>query len=238
MRWKRHRDEMVANNPRHLYQSMRKYGIDNFTMKIIEEYDNLQDCNEAEEFWIAYLGTTCREIGYNLNFGGNNKEMLPETKAKIAAARTVTKASEETKQKMSEAHQGEDNPMFGKNHSEETLVKMSKAKEGKYDGENNPFFGKIHSEETRKLLSEKNIGLQAGENNPMYGRKHSEESKQKMSESSKGQIAWNKGIPMSEETKEKLSKAKMGKKLGPMTPEHRAKIAESRRGKKCPRKMM
>ena len=39
----------------------------------------------------------------------------------------------------------------------------------------------------------------------MYGKKHSEESKRKMSESSRGKPAWNKGIPFSKETCQKMS---------------------------------
>ena len=46
-----------------------------------------------------------------------------------------------TKKKYSENHReqtGENHPMYGKHHSEETRKKMSKAKKGKYCGENNP----------------------------------------------------------------------------------------------------
>ena len=46
-----------------------------------------------------------------------------------------------TKKKYSENHReqtGENHPMYGKHHSEETKKKMSEAKKGKYCGENNP----------------------------------------------------------------------------------------------------
>ena len=39
----------------------------------------------------------------------------------------------------------------------------------------------------------------------MRGKRHSEETKKKMSQSHTGQVAWNKGIPCAEETKEKIS---------------------------------
>jgi hypothetical protein len=41
---------------------------------------------------------------------------------------------------------------------------------------------------------------------PMKGKFHSDESKKKNSESHRGRVAWNKGIPMSRETKLKQSK--------------------------------
>lgn len=47
-------------------------------------------------------------------------------------------------------------------------------------GENNPFYGKCHTEETKKILSEKHKGIYNGENNPMYGKHHTDESKQKI----------------------------------------------------------
>lgn len=52
--------------------------------------------------------------------------------------------------------------------------------------------------------------------NPMRGKKHSEEAKRKMSEHGKGRckgrVPWNKGIPMDDETKEKLRQLNVGEK--------------------------
>jgi hypothetical protein len=53
---------------------------------------------------------------------------------------------------MSDAKNGENNPMYGKY------------------GKNNPMYGKNHSEETRKNMSDAKIG----ENNPMFGKKKAE----------------------------------------------------------------
>lgn len=47
-------------------------------------------------------------------------------------------------------------------------------------GENNPFYGKTHTEETRKILSEKHKGMYDGEKNPMYGKHHTDETKEKI----------------------------------------------------------
>ena len=66
--------------------------------------------------------------------------------------------SEETKQKISEAHKGENNYWYGKHHSEEHKQKMSK----RMSGENNPNYGKQLSEEHKQKISEANCG----ENHP------------------------------------------------------------------------
>lgn len=87
--------------------------------------------------------------------------------------------------------------------------------------------GKHRSEKTKQKISNSLKGKMVGEKHPMYGKRFSEEYKRKLSESHKGQKAWNKGIPHSEETKEKLSRANKGKKLSEET---KKKISESLKG--------
>lgn len=71
----------------------------------------------------------------------------------------------------------------------------------------------------------------SGEKHPMYGKHHTEESRKKMSESTKGQIPYNKGKHLSDEHREKLRQAHLGRKQN-RTPEWNRKIGESQRGKK------
>jgi len=61
------------------------------------------------------------------------------------------------------AKSGENHPLYGKHHTEETKRKMS---------------GKKHSEESKRKMSINRMG----EKNPFYGQEHSEETKRKMSE--------------------------------------------------------
>ena len=51
---------------------------------------------------------------------------------------------------------GENNPFYGKTHSEETKKKLSNDPRLSHPGESNPFYGKTHSEETKELIREKN----------------------------------------------------------------------------------
>ena len=74
--------------------------------------------------------------------------------------------------------EGENNPLFGKHHTEESRKKMSEA----LKGENNPFYGKHHTDKTRRKMSE----VKKGENNPFYGKHHTDKTRRKMSESHKG----------------------------------------------------
>ena len=63
---------------------------------------------------------------------------------------------------MSIAKLGENHPLYGKHHSEETKRKMSIAN----SGENHYNYGKHLTEDTRKKMSIAN----SGENHPMYGK--------------------------------------------------------------------
>ncbi|MDB2099827.1 NUMOD3 domain-containing DNA-binding protein [Clostridium paraputrificum] len=106
----------------------------------------------------------------------------------------------------------ENNPMYGKKHSEESRRKMSLANTGRTLSlehrrkisetlKKNNFgkahfnLGRKHSDETRKLYSLTRKGENnpnwgngdkiKGEKNPMYGKRHSEETRRKMSERAK-----------------------------------------------------
>lgn len=86
--------------------------------------------------------------------------------------------SDETRERIRKATTGENNPFYGRKHTEETKKKISQSKTGKkqsdeirkkkseiFKGENNPMYGKSHSASTRKKISEANKGKMCGVNN-------------------------------------------------------------------------
>lgn len=85
-----------------------------------------------------------------------------------------------------EVNHGENNPMYGKHHSEETISKIKGVLSDILSGENNPMYGKHHSKETCDKISALNTGKFVGKNNPMYGKHHSEETKRKIREKTTG----------------------------------------------------
>ena len=75
----------------------------------------------------------------------------------------------------------------GKTHSPETRKIISeKAKLRYLSRENNPFYGKKHSEESKQKISKARKGHPS--HLPMLGKKHSEETKQKISSGGKGRV--------------------------------------------------
>lgn len=111
--------------------------------------------------------------------------------ARIAGSCLGLKASEDTVLKLSLLRRGDKNGMYGKTHSEAARTSIKQARTGTKA-----------SEETRRKMSE----ARTGEKNPCFGRKMSEETKAKIAASKKGKPAHNKGLSMSDEQKQKVSK--------------------------------
>lgn len=87
--------------------------------------------------------------------------------------------------------------------------------------------GRPKTEEEKRKNSEAHLGLLVGERNGMYGvqltgekngfygKRHTEETRKVNSDWHKGKPSWNKGVPMSDEAKRKLSVAQKGKDINP-----------------------
>lgn len=85
-----------------------------------------------------------------------------------------------------------------------------------------------------KMFDSANNGYNAcdGGQKSVKGFHHSDDARKKMSEIKKGKPSWNKGIPMSEETKTKQRESHIGKKHFGVHPteETKRKISESHKG--------
>lgn len=81
---------------------------------------------------------------------------------------------------------GQDNPMFGRHHSESSRKMIGeKSKERFANPEDHPMYGTHPSDETIQKMKENHADFR-GEKHPMYGKRHTEESRKKMSNSHKG----------------------------------------------------
>lgn len=201
------------------YNAIKKYGWDNFKHDIILEDLSLEEVSKMEKEYIFKYKTLDRNFGYNCSSGGSNgnnfasktQEEMIIIKQKISKGNKHKIISKETRKKLSVAFSKENNPFYGKNHTEETKTKLSEARKGIFVGENhpmygkrgedNPNFGKRHSNETLYKMSIAN----KGEKNHMYGKKHSEEARRKISQKLKGENHPLYGKKHSEETRKKMS---------------------------------
>jgi group I intron endonuclease len=181
-------------------------GIKYFSSSRDKEFkDDQKNHSENYKYKIVRICSTRKEadaleikLQKKFNVGKSEAFYNKATRTSMGFDRTGTTQTPETRQKMSEAKTGENNPNFGKDFSPETKLKMSEA----HKGENHYMFGKYHSEETKLKMSEAKQNM-------------SDETKQKMSEAHKGENHYMFGKYHSEETKLKMSEAHTGVPKGP-----------------------
>ena len=90
-----------------VYNSIRKYGVDNHKFEVIEEC-KLEELNERELYWTSYYNAL-HPYGLVLKAGGepNGTGTMSEiTKQKMSKSHIGKKDSEETKQKKSQSAKG------------------------------------------------------------------------------------------------------------------------------------
>ena len=161
-------------------------------------------------------------------------------KEKIRQARTGSKASEATKQKMGKSKKGDKNPFYGKHFSDEAIKKNRIA-----------HTGKLHTSETRQKMTEsqkkryeenpeiktKLSERMSGEGNPNFGKPISDAQKLLLSAAKQGERHPNFGKHHSPETIEKIRIANSGENCyhygQSPSDETRRKMSESQKGDKC-----
>jgi len=165
------------------YNALKKYGIQNFSILVIDTAKSIKELNEKEKYWIKFYNCKVPN-GYNLTDGGDGITgyiHTPEARKKI---------SEKLKGRKREYMVGDNNPMkrpeVRKKVSNSQKVYMSKPEAKQKVSE------KLRN---RKFLDEHKEKLR---------RPRSQESKKRMSESRRGKVPWNKGL--TKETDERVKK--------------------------------
>lgn len=108
--------ERYCTSP-HFWNAIQKYGWDNIVHEILFDGLTEEEANQKEIETIAKYNSNNREFGYNITAGGDGS--------------SGTSHSEEWKQKHREFMSGENNPFYGKHHSDEMKKHWSEIKKGK-----------------------------------------------------------------------------------------------------------
>lgn len=228
---KRFSEHKKGNKATLLSQAIAKHGASQFNFSVVAETADLDNLNDLEILWISVLAANQRGIGYNRTEGGY---IIP------AATR---KAQADTVRGRTPWNKGLKGVLKGWNKglkmSPESRSKMSESKKGKKQSPDlvrkrmESKLGYRHSAESRKKMSdiakaknhrpcqaaiEASAVLRRG--NPSWN-----------SGTKGAQVAWNKGIPMTEEMKKRQSEIRKGI---PMSMETREKISASMKGKMPP----
>ena len=164
---------------------------------ILETFSTREEALQSEVFLHEFY-----QVDKNPHFANKSKQ---KTTGFYYSPKGVVH-TEEYKKKMSER-------LKGREIKPEWIEKM-KANLRPAFGEDNPFYGKTHSEKSRNEISEslKKYYLENPQKHPFLGKTHTEETKQKMRENNKGSGNPNFGKKQSEEIKEKVRLSKVGKR--------------------------
>lgn len=168
------------------YNAIQKYGWDNFEHIIFADQLTAEEAAHMEILLIAlYKTNRCKysnpTYGYNLTDGGEGSTgyiFSEESRMKMSQAAIERlkdpNERERIRQSLLGRFDGENNPFYGKTHSEESRLKMSNALKGRVS----PNKGKPLSEDRKQQMSEyMKERLADPRNHPMYGvHKYGEEA--------------------------------------------------------------
>lgn len=71
MRWYSHQADARKGKKSHLYDSMRKHGVESFAWEVIDQADNLEALNKLEQHYVELYDSINK--GYNVREAGGNK---------------------------------------------------------------------------------------------------------------------------------------------------------------------
>lgn len=84
VRWNKHLSDARNGTKYRLYNAMRKYGVENFKIELIENCESIKEMKEREIHYIDFYGSY--KFGYNMTKGGDGtwgRVFSDETKRKI-----------------------------------------------------------------------------------------------------------------------------------------------------------
>ena len=101
---------------KYFLNSIKKYGKENFDITQIDQASTIEELNEKEKYWIKELNTVFPH-GYNFEIGGKNSLSHSTTKKLLSDKKKIYYKSHK-------------NPFYGRHHSEESKIRISKSVSG------------------------------------------------------------------------------------------------------------
>lgn len=134
-----------------LYEDIRKFGVESFTVSLLEDNISDDDAEAKESYYIEkyntyYLGS---DDGYNMTLGGHGVSGYVPTEdclSKRSHSMKGHKFSQSRNEKIRQA-------MLGREYKQEWRDALSHARMGRFTGEDNPFFGRQHTQDTKSKIS-------------------------------------------------------------------------------------
>lgn len=135
-----------TNNNSYLSNAFKKYGWDNFEFSVIDTAQTIDELNAKEIKYILEFNTTNKEIGYNIESGGNNAIPAIETLEKMSKSHLGIKQSDQWINRRIAKAGSVDAKKYGRIKTDD---------EKKYLSQNSPKYwqGKTRNESTKLKIS-------------------------------------------------------------------------------------
>ena len=143
LRWSQHKSNAKYNRGTQIItRAIAKYGAELFTFEIIAICKTQDDVDVLEDEVINQYDSRNREVGYNIDRGGNTVPRTPEIGRKISESLTKFYANNESKrkgaklpdwwkEKVSIGSMGKAGTNTGKTFDDEWRIKIAKSLSGK-----------------------------------------------------------------------------------------------------------
>lgn len=137
------------------YNAIQKYGWDNFQHIVLYTDLSLEEANSLEQYLIKRLKSDDRDFGYNILDGGTNYHHTEEQKQKQSAFMKKQWENQEYRQSQSERMKKKwEDQEYRQNIIEKISGTNSHFYGSNKSGQNNPMYGRHHTQESKKKMSQ------------------------------------------------------------------------------------
>lgn len=208
-RFKQHQKNAKSKINRHLYDSMNKYGVSNFKIELISEFNSNEEASNEEIRLIKYYKSNLPEYGYNMTIGGDGGNTGKYYYGKSPYDWWVSKYGEEEAKNIKDV-------VYKKVSLKLKEFYKDKTWEDRFGNESESIKKKISDTLKRKGIKPP-INRMCGESHPMYGKKHSLDSIEKIR---KNRIGKSYDEIYDKETSSKIKKLKRERWTGENNPNY------------------
>lgn len=160
-RFKEHCDQAFDRKHRQtaLTNAIYKYGVESFTVELIEDDIDEKDIDTREIYYIDYYNSFIKNgCGYNMTLGGQGVHgYIPDdaVRKKISDSLRGRKIDPESTRRATETKKASGYFDYRRD-STDWRQKISQSRLGRFTKNNNPFYGKHHSDEAKRMISDSN----------------------------------------------------------------------------------
>lgn len=157
MRWYSHCDMMRKGKKSYLYDSMRKYGIENFLWEIVDQGTSVEHLNELETLWADKLRVQGITLYNNRETGGNKKHSAKsiEKMKQVQKLRHATNIIGGWKRRDGGAMLGKSHPGKGKKRTPEQVERIKEGQQNMLNSDKGLEYRRKQSENSKQIWAKR-----------------------------------------------------------------------------------